>query len=100
LISMTRICLSDMNFDEATKKQLLTIAFYEDCSLDDKYAACRELQLKTWGPIFLQKLVKYWGMGFSDVQIAEKFGVEEWEIHKQLLKYNLYGTRVKRRREA
>jgi hypothetical protein len=89
-----------MNFDEATKKQLLTIALHEDCSLDDKYAACRELQLKTWGPIFLQKLVKYWGMGFSDVQIAEKFGVEEWEIHKQLLKYNLYGTRVKRRREA
>jgi hypothetical protein len=94
------IFLSDMNFDEATKKQLLTIAFYEDCPLEYKYESVRELQLKTWGPIFLQKLVKYWGMGFSDVQIAEKFGVEEWEIHKQLLKYNLYGTRVKRRREA
>jgi hypothetical protein len=90
-----------LNFEEATKKQLLAIALFDDdCPLEYKYECARELQLKTWGPIFLQKLVKYWGMGLSDVQIAEKFGVEEWEIHKQLLKYNLYGSRVKRRREA
>jgi hypothetical protein len=92
------IYLFDMNFEEATKQQLLTICLYEDCSLDDKYLAARELQLKNWGSIFLQKLVKYWGMGLSDVQIAEKFGVEDWEIHKQLLKYNLYGSRVKGRK--
>jgi hypothetical protein len=94
------IFLSDMNFDEATKRQLITICLYEDCSLDDKYLAARELQLKNWGSAFLQKLVKYWGMGLSDVQIAEKFGVEDWEIHKQLQKYNLYGSRVKGRKEA
>jgi hypothetical protein len=34
---MTRICLSNMNFDEATKKQLLTIALHEDCPLEYKY---------------------------------------------------------------
>jgi hypothetical protein len=89
-----------MNFNEATKKQLLQIAFFEECPLEYKYSAARELQLKNWGPHFLQKLVKYWGMGLSDVKIAELFGVEEWEVHKQLLKYNLYGKRVKRRREA
>lgn len=82
------------------KKQLLTIALHEDCPLEMKYEVARELQLKNWGPTFLQKLVKYWGMGLSDVKIAELFGVEEWEVHKQLLKYNLYGKRVKRRREA
>jgi hypothetical protein len=89
-----------MDFADATKKQLLTIALHEECPLDDKYAAIRELQLKTWGPLFLQKLVKYWGMGLSDKQIADKFGVEIWEVKKQLQKYNLYGTRIKRRREA
>jgi hypothetical protein len=89
-----------MNFDEATKKQLLQIALFENCPLEYKYEAARELSLKTWGPIFLQKLVKYWGMGLSDVQIADKLGVEEWEVHKQLLKYNLYGSRVKRRKQG
>jgi hypothetical protein len=89
-----------MNFDEATKKQLLTICLYEDCPMEYKYLAAKELQLKNWGSTFLQKLVKYWGMGLSDVKIAEKFGVEEWEIHNQLVKYNLYGKRVKRRMEA
>jgi hypothetical protein len=39
-------------------------------------------------------------MGLSDKQIADKFGVEIWEVKKQLQKYNLYGTRIKRRREA
>jgi hypothetical protein len=85
-----------MDFTDATKKQLLTIALYEECPLDDKYAAIRELQLKNWGPLFLQKLVKYWGMGLSDKQIADKFGVEIWEVKKQLQKYNLYKSRVKR----
>lgn len=33
-----------MNFSVATKKQLLQIAMHEDCELDIKYAACRELQ--------------------------------------------------------
>jgi hypothetical protein len=89
-----------MDFENATKKQLLTIALYEDCSLDDKYAVCRELQLKTWGPHFLQRLVKYWGMGLTDIQIADKFGVEIWEVTTQLQKYNLYKSRVKGRKEA
>lgn len=89
-----------MNFDEATKKQLLTICLFEDCPLEYKYAAARELQLKNWGPTFLQKLIKYWGMGLSETQIADKFGVQDWEVKKQLLKYRLYGTRVKRRNGA
>ena len=89
-----------MNFDEATKKQLLTICLFEDCPLEMKYEAARELQFKNWGPTFLQKLLKYWGMGLSEAQIADKFGVEDWEVKKQLLKYNLYGSRIKRRNGA
>ncbi|CAG9608027.1 hypothetical protein [Pseudoneobacillus rhizosphaerae] len=83
-----------MNFEDATKKQLLQIVLNENCPLDYKYAAARELQLKTWSSLFLQKLVKYWGMGLSEVEIAERFGVEVWEVKKQLQKYQLFGKRV------
>lgn len=31
-------------FDDATHEQLLTIALYEDCPLDNKYETVRELQ--------------------------------------------------------
>lgn len=87
-----------LRWDEATKKQLLSICLYDDdCPMEYKYESLRELQLKNWGPTFLQKLLKYWGMGMSDQQIADNFGVELWEVKKQLLKYNLYGKRVKGR---
>lgn len=86
-----------MDYQDATKKQLLQIALYEDCSLDDKYEAVRELQLKRWDGAFIRLLVKYWGMGMSYIDIADKFGVETWEVKKQLLKYGLYGKRVKER---
>lgn len=86
-----------MNFEDATKKQLLQIALNEDCPLEYKYEALKELQLKTWGSVFLQKLVKYWGQGLTEIQIADRFGVEVWEVKKQLQKYNLYGKRVKGR---
>lgn len=83
------------HFDSATKKQLLQIALHEDCPLEYKYAAARELQLKTWGAHFLQRLIQLWGEGQTVPQIADKFGVEEWEIKKQLLKYGSYKVRVK-----
>lgn len=83
-----------MYWEDATKKQLLQVAFFEDCSLDDKYAAARELQLKRWDSAFLQKLVKYWGNGMSDGEIALKLGVEKWEVQEKLNKYGLYGRRV------
>jgi hypothetical protein len=84
-----------LRWEEATKKQLLTICLFEECPIEYKYPAARELQLKRWGDHFIQKLVKYWGMGFSDMQIADLFGVELWEVKNQLQKYKLYGSRVK-----
>lgn len=35
-----------MNFEHATKRQLLQIALYESCPIKDKYAAIRELELR------------------------------------------------------
>lgn len=86
-----------ISWDNATKKQLLAIVFHDDCPLEYKYEAVKELQLKRWGPTFLQKLLKYWGIGLTETQIAEKFGVEVWEITNQLQINNLHGSRVKRR---
>jgi hypothetical protein len=87
-----------MNFEKATKKQLLQIAFDDSCPLEFRYEAARELQLKRWDNTFILKLVKYWGEGMEEWKIARLFGVEEWEVHKQLLKYGLFGKRVKERK--
>lgn len=38
-----------MNFEKATKEQLLQIALYEDCPMSFKYEACRELQKRNRG---------------------------------------------------
>jgi hypothetical protein len=54
-----------MYFDDATKKQLLTIALYEECSLDDKYAAIRELQLEKLGSHFPTKISEVLGHGIN-----------------------------------
>lgn len=32
-----------MNFESATKEELLQIALYEDCDIRYKYKACKEL---------------------------------------------------------
>jgi hypothetical protein len=37
-----------MHFEDALKTQLLQICLYEDCELEYKYAAARELQLRQW----------------------------------------------------
>lgn len=35
-----------MNFKTATKEQLQQIALNEDCDINDKFKACRQLQIK------------------------------------------------------
>ena len=85
--------------EDANKKQLLQIALYEDCDLDLKYEACRELQLKRWDGVFIRQLVKYWGEGYTPIEIADKFGVELWEVYQQLRIHDLNDkTRVKKGR--
>lgn len=84
-----------IDFENANKTQLLQIALDENCSLDDKYQACVELQLKRWDGAFLYKLVKYWGNGMSEIEVADKLGVEVWEVHDKLRDYGLFRKRVK-----
>lgn len=83
--------------EDASKKQLLTIALHEDCELDLKYAACRELQLRKWQEHMVTDLVKLWGQGYSSFNISIELGVSEPTVKGKLLEYGLYGKRKSKR---
>jgi transposase-like protein len=82
-----------MNFEKATKQQLLTIALYEDCSVDLKYEACRELQMR-WNKDMLIDLVRLYGQGKEVWEIAEYLGISESVVKEKILSYRLYRGRV------
>jgi hypothetical protein len=83
-----------MNWESATKRQLIQISLHEGCSLDDKYEALRELQLRKFSDVHLQKLVKMWGIGFTQDQIAEELGIDFETVGYYLIKHKLF--KVKR----
>lgn len=82
-------------FEDATRQQLLTIALYDDCSLDDKYEAVRELQLRQWNDDLLSQLVSLWGRGYTIFDISIELGLQENTVKAQLYKYDLYKKRVR-----
>ena len=77
--------------ERATKKQLLTIALYEDCSLDLKWQAIAELEYRKWNDDYLIDLVRMWGQGKSSYEIAVKLDLPENTIKWQLEKHGLFG---------
>lgn len=80
--------------EDASRKQLLTIALHENCDIDLKFAACRELQIRQWRDEYLTEIVILWGRGLKIVEIAAEVGLPEYTI-KNVLKLNgLYGKRV------
>ena len=81
-------------FEDATRQQLLTIALYDDCSLDDKYEAVRELQMRQWNDDLLPQLVSLWGRGYTIFDISIELGLPENTVKAQLYKYDLYRKRV------
>lgn len=83
-----------MYYEDATRKQLLQIALHEDCSIDDKYEAVRELQLRQFTDDMLPDLVKLWGAGLSTFEIGIELGIPQSTVIGRLQKYNLYGKRV------
>jgi hypothetical protein len=58
----------------ATKNQLYIIATVESCSLDDKYAAARELQKRAFKSHMVTDLVRLYPVLFPN-EIAEKLGI-------------------------
>lgn len=84
-----------MDYEFATRKQLLQIALYEECPIEYKYAACRELQIRSWNETYLTDLVRLWGRGMSTFNISIELGVSENTVKWQLKKRNLIKNRVK-----
>jgi hypothetical protein len=78
-----------IHFDSATKRQLLHIAFEEDCSLDDKYQAVKELQLRQWNDSMLSDLVLLYGRGMSLFHISVEIGVDKYVIQNKVNQYGL-----------
>lgn len=82
-----------MEYYLATKQQLITICLHEDCDMDHKYEACRELQLQQWQEDMLPDLVKLWGQGMDIFNISIELGVTEHTVKNKLKKYGLYSKR-------
>jgi len=77
-----------MNWESANKKQLLQIAISEDCDIDYKYEAVRELQSR-WSQDMLTDVVIMYGKGYMPKEIAEFLGVKAEQIGGIISKYQL-----------
>lgn len=86
--------MKNINWDDATKKQLLQIALHEECGLSDKYAAIRELQINKWSDEMLTDLVRLWGKGFDSFSISIELGIGQAKVKRKLTQYGLWKRRV------
>jgi hypothetical protein len=80
-------------FDSATKTQLIAVCLYEDCPLDFKYEALRELQLR-WTNQLLPELIKLYGTGMNLSSIADELGVDPYTVRNKLKQFKVYKRRV------
>jgi ATP/maltotriose-dependent transcriptional regulator MalT len=87
--------MNQFYFEDATKEQLITICLYEDCPLEYKYEAARELEIRKWREEMLTELVRLWGKGYSTFEIAIELGIDENTVKWQLRKHGLYRKRVR-----
>jgi ATP/maltotriose-dependent transcriptional regulator MalT len=87
--------MNQFYFEDATKEQLITICLYEDCPLEYKYEAARELEIRKWCEEMLTELVRLWGKGYSTFEIAIELGIDENTVKWQLRKHGLYRKRVR-----
>ncbi|TYS91917.1 hypothetical protein [Rossellomorea aquimaris] len=78
-----------MKWDIASKRQLLQIALHEDCDLNDKYAAARELQINQWSDDMIPDLILLYGRGHSLLSIAVELGIEQYMVQNKINEYGL-----------
>ena len=73
-----------MNFQDASKQQLLTISFDENNSLEDRYEAVKELESrkvqKHWKDYMISSLVLMWARGASVGEIAKELRVNPGQV--------------------
>ncbi|WP_335520447.1 hypothetical protein [Neobacillus drentensis] len=85
--------MNSMHFEDASKRQLLQIALHEDCSIDYKYRAARELQMR-WSENLLPDLVRLYAKGMNMSEIAWELGLDPYTVRNKLKQYGIYKRRV------
>jgi hypothetical protein len=91
-----------MEWEQATKTQLIQIATDETCSLNDKYQALRELQQRYKRDKYSMKMteekkaaiVYYWTKGLSVEQLRVRFDVNMRDIENMIDQYKLWRGRL------
>jgi hypothetical protein len=91
-----------MEWEAATKQQLLQITLNETCSLNDKYQALRELQQRYKRDKYSMKMteekkaaiVYYWTKGLTVEQLRVRFDVNMRDIEKMIDQYKLWRGRL------
>lgn len=91
-----------MNYSQATKTQLLQITLHETCSLDDKYQASRELQLRfireKYGLSMTEEkkahIIYQWTKGASVKELCDQVHVSTREVAKLIDQYKLWRGRL------
>ena len=78
-----------MDYSKATTEQLETICLKEQCETHYKYAAVRELELRSWKDSYLTDLIRLWGKGLTAYEISIETGLDITTIQTKLRKYNL-----------
>ncbi|AUO14770.1 hypothetical protein [Priestia megaterium] len=87
-----------INYSGASKQQLLTIAFDETNSLEDRYEAVKELESrkvqKHWKDYMISSLVLMWARGASVGEIAKELRVNPGQVGEQAKRLQLWKTRL------
>ena len=77
-----------MDYSLATEQQLITIALYEDCSLDDKYAACYELELRKPYKAELKDIIRL-SANYKPAEIAYRLCADLDHVIQEVERYAL-----------
>ncbi|MEK4754822.1 hypothetical protein MKX72_20175 [Priestia sp. FSL R5-0597] len=87
-----------IDYTGASKNQLLTIAFDETNSLEDRYEAVKELESrkiqKHWKDYMISSLVLMWARGASVGEIAKELRVNPGQVGEKAKQLQLWKTRL------
>lgn len=88
-----------MDWQKASKRQLLQIALQENCPLDLKYKAVSELQERPFRPKHderFHKVISLFGQGYFLYEIANIVGWSDYRVQRFIERYGLWKGRLYR----
>lgn len=87
-----------LDFTIAKKAQLLQIAMFEDCKIDWKYAAVKELQRRKRlaKEDYLPQIVYLFSKGLIAPEIARELSISSQKVEKTINQHKLWKVRLNR----